>query len=92
MREVYVSRKGLLIGRSGSNDVDIQDVHVSRRHAFIIPLHGELVIYDLDSTNGTYWCEPNNNVASWIKVNEVALVRSGAEVLIGDTIFVLRIA
>lgn len=90
MREVFVTRKGLLIGRGESNDVDIQDMHISRRHTFIVPLHGNLVIYDLDSKNGTYWRESNNE--EWTRVNEVDMIHNGAEVLIGDTILVLKIA
>lgn len=90
MREVYVSRKGLLIGRDESNDVNITDMCVSRRHVFVVPLNGNLLMYDLDSKNGTYCRESNNE--EWTRVRGVALIHDGAHVKVGDTTLVLKIA
>lgn len=90
MREVFITRKGLLIGRGENCDVNIQNMYASRRHAFVVPLNENLVIYDLGSTNGTYWREPMSK--EWIRVNEVALIHNGTQVKIGDTILMLRIA
>ncbi|MBN1452723.1 MAG: FHA domain-containing protein [Anaerolineales bacterium] len=42
------------IGRRLDNDVVIQDQNVSRRHAEIRYENGRFVLYDLNSTGGTY--------------------------------------
>lgn len=42
------------IGRSSSNHLIIDDIRVSRSHAQLRTVHGRYVIFDLDSTGGTY--------------------------------------
>src|SRR5262245_11189158 len=41
------------IGRSPSNDVVLQDMHVSAEHARIVLADGRVILHDLRSTNGT---------------------------------------
>lgn len=64
-----------VIGRKGS-DVTIKDSKVSRRHAGIREIAGQIIIEDLKSTNGTV---VNNEK---IKVKEL---QSGDVILVGDT-------
>jgi hypothetical protein len=40
------------IGRDADCDVQVQDVHVSRRHALVAPARGRWTIRDLQSSNG----------------------------------------
>jgi hypothetical protein len=42
------------IGRSSSNDIVLDDIRVSRSHAQLRYINGRYVIFDLDSTGGTY--------------------------------------
>jgi pSer/pThr/pTyr-binding forkhead associated (FHA) protein len=42
------------IGRSEDSQIRITDPVVSRRHAQILVYEGCLILFDLDSTNGTY--------------------------------------
>jgi pSer/pThr/pTyr-binding forkhead associated (FHA) protein len=43
-----------VIGRSGDCDVVVADPKVSNRHCEMALIHGQVLIYDLDSTNRTY--------------------------------------
>ncbi|MDH3943467.1 MAG: FHA domain-containing protein [Anaerolineae bacterium] len=42
------------IGRSLDNDIVIQDAHVSRNHAQIRYENDEYILYDMNSTGGTF--------------------------------------
>jgi DNA-binding NtrC family response regulator len=44
----------LSIGSAASNDVALEDGHLSRRHCVIEPIEGRMIIRDLASTNGTH--------------------------------------
>ncbi len=44
----------LTIGRAETNDLVLAGLLISRNHAQIMYEHGDFVIYDRDSTNGTY--------------------------------------
>ncbi|MDH5507604.1 MAG: FHA domain-containing protein [Anaerolineae bacterium] len=44
----------ITLGRNFDNDVIIQNDLVSRKHALILYEHGTFVIYDKQSTGGTY--------------------------------------
>ena len=50
---VHFEGERLTLGRSNSNDVVLDDVNVSRFHAEILPVGGELELRDLDSRCGT---------------------------------------
>src|SRR5678815_482088 len=41
------------IGRAPSNDVVLDDMHVSSEHARIVVSDGRIILHDLRSTNGT---------------------------------------
>ena len=52
--ECAVSPQGLSIGRASDNDLALDDRLVSRYHARIALENDQLVLYDLNSTNGSY--------------------------------------
>lgn len=60
-RDEKISRKHrfegpfVLIGRSSDCDLNLQDDHVSTRHAYLQKIRGRIVCVDLASSNGTYW-------------------------------------
>jgi predicted component of type VI protein secretion system len=65
------------IGRGSEYDMVLDEDMVSRRHAKIATLHGQIVLQDLKSTNGTF-----------VNGERIALVRlkPGDKVLIGTSI------
>jgi pSer/pThr/pTyr-binding forkhead associated (FHA) protein len=42
------------IGRRGDNQLVLSDLQISRNHAQVRLVHGQFVIFDLDSTSGTF--------------------------------------
>lgn len=75
-RTVLVPTTGLTIGRSADNALVIDDPLVSRHHARLAYELGELVVYDLGSTNGTS--------VNGYRIMRQAL-KAGDVVQIGDT-------
>jgi pSer/pThr/pTyr-binding forkhead associated (FHA) protein len=54
IRTVPLTRQGLTIGRRPDMTLVLDDAHVSRVHAQIRLVQGRYVIFDLDSSGGTY--------------------------------------
>jgi pSer/pThr/pTyr-binding forkhead associated (FHA) protein len=53
--DVYQLKQTVVnIGRHLDNDVVLDDPRVSRRHAQLRAVRGRYIIFDLDSTGGTY--------------------------------------
>jgi hypothetical protein len=48
------NRKAIFIGRSSPNDIQINDIKISRKHLKIFKIGGSFFIKDLGSTNGTF--------------------------------------
>jgi len=72
---------GTTIGREGC-DITLSDPDVSRRHAAIQIMAGELSIEDLGSTNGTF--------VNGVQITERHTLSGGDEVRIGSTVWRLR--
>lgn len=53
LREYAVSKDSISIGRKHGNDIQLNDMTVSGRHALISTLIGNTYVEDLGSTNGT---------------------------------------
>ena len=51
---ISIRRLPFTMGRALDNDLVLEDVRISRRHAEIVDLLGELCLRDLGSTNGTF--------------------------------------
>jgi serine protease Do len=79
----YPLSSELVIGRHGA-DVDLDDPQVSRRHAIVRLEHGELVVEDLRSTNGT---RVNGD-----RVEGTRTLRSGDTIAIGPFALEIDIA
>ena len=52
--EIELEQGTLTVGRSDKNDLHIDDLTVSGRHAKIVTVFGSTYVEDLGSTNGTY--------------------------------------
>jgi len=73
-REFELDQEQITIGRRANNDVQIENLAVSGRHAKIITILNDSFIEDLNSTNGTY--------VNGVLVKKQVL-RNGDEVTIG---------
>lgn len=51
---IDIHSKRINIGRRESNELSLNDVNISRLHAYILYEHGGHVVYDAKSLNGTY--------------------------------------
>ena len=54
IKELKIDQDEIIIGRDSGNDVQIDNVAVSREHAKIIRGQNYYLIEDLNSTNGTF--------------------------------------
>ena len=54
IKELKIDQDEIIIGRDSDNDVQIDNVAVSREHAKIIRGPNSYLIEDLNSTNGTF--------------------------------------
>jgi FHA domain/zinc-ribbon domain len=73
----YFSPQGdrTTVGRSPDNDIFLDDVTVSRKHAVLVQSGGELKIEDLGSLNGTF--------VNRRRIDSATRLESGDEVQIG---------
>ena len=69
-------RKPLTIGRDAANDIVLTDRSVSAHHAVVRLMHGEWVLSDLDSRNGTY--VNGSAIAAETSISEFDIVQFGA--------------
>ena len=77
-QEVIVPSQGLTIGRTRDNDLVIDEPTVSRYHARIAIENNQLVLYDLDSTNGSF---VNNKRRSQAVLKSDDIVRIGSTII-----------
>lgn len=54
IKEFELENKEMTVGRRSSNDIQIQNLAVSGRHARIMTTGDGIVLEDMNSTNGTY--------------------------------------
>lgn len=79
---VYEVDGQLLIGRSASCDITLDDTFVSSQHARVANTANGLLVSDLGSTNGTY--------VDRQKVTGPVAVSSGSRVQVGSTVMEVR--
>ena len=70
------------IGRSRVNEIRLDDTTISGQHCRIIPENGKHVLYDLNSTNGTFLNDK--------KVNR-SILKEGDTIRIGETQFLFKV-
>jgi Nif-specific regulatory protein len=80
------------IGRAPSNDVVLEDMHVSGEHAQLVSHDGRVILTDLRSTNGTWLVRGETRVRLWADAPS-ADVESGdvIELGSGDGVTQLRV-
>lgn len=78
---VELKAERVVLGRAEDADIVVQSEDVSRQHARFMRIDDEYQVEDLESRNGVY--------LNGLKVN-LAVLREGDEVQIGDVVFVYR--
>jgi transcriptional regulator with GAF, ATPase, and Fis domain len=81
IKKFPLKKRSLTIGRGQKNDLVMQDEHFSRQHLRVIPRDHDIVIKDLDSTNGTF--------VNQVRVKE-AIIGIGDSFTLGGVEFVLK--
>jgi len=79
IERVQLSSNGISVGRALSNQVILKDQFVDAQHCLLLLRDGELVVQDLNSTNGTEVLDKQ------IK-GEESLYRLGEKIAVGDTV------
>jgi pSer/pThr/pTyr-binding forkhead associated (FHA) protein len=82
-KTLAIASDGLTIGRSSENNLMVKDLGASRFHCKILPDAGDLLLVDLDSTNGTYLNE--------VRIQESQALQNGDKIRIGETVYTTEI-
>lgn len=80
-RKIPIDTKQFTIGRSSDNRLVVEGELVSRHHAVIVHQEGQYILYDCESTNGT-----------WVNGARIAqhVLRPGDQILIGPWTLVFQ--
>jgi S1-C subfamily serine protease len=70
-RSFNLSEKGLNVGRGSDIEISLSSETVSRKHAWIGPVAGEITIKDFGSTNGTFVNGKQIQGAERLKIGDV---------------------
>ena len=76
--EYALSEQAVIMGREAINDIMLQELEISRRHASITFVDGRHIIEDLDSTNGTF--------VNGRRISTPITLRDGDLIDLGDTV------
>jgi pilus assembly protein CpaF len=76
--EYALSEQAVILGREAINDIMLQELEISRRHASITFVDGRHIIDDLDSTNGTF--------VNGRRISTPITLRDGDVIDLGDTV------
>lgn len=79
LKTIVFDKEVITIGRHSNNDIHIDSLSVSSKHARIVKYHEKYLIEDLDSTNGTYL---NKKKISKEKLADGDLITIGKHTLI----------
>jgi serine/threonine protein kinase len=82
-QEIPITTKQFTIGRSGTNNLRLEGLLISREHALIAFENDQYVLYDRNSTNGTY--VNGRRIAQHI-------LGSGDQIQIGSSVFLFQMA
>lgn len=83
-QEFIIRKNNTRIGRKPQSDIRLDDDLVSWEHACLAYVRGQFILYDQDSTNGT-----------WVNGQRIAqcVIRPGLDqIYIGSSVFILKVA
>jgi predicted component of type VI protein secretion system len=79
----FLQQPFALVGRNKGNDIILNDGRISRRHAYVQILGGEVFCVDLNSRTGTHWQE-GSRPAGWLAPMQSVRLGSCGVRLLGD--------
>jgi pSer/pThr/pTyr-binding forkhead associated (FHA) protein len=83
-REYPIENVKYRIGTDSSNELQLSDSYVSRKHASIEYESGTFYLRDIGSRNGTF--------LNGLRIDETAVLHPGDEIRVGKTIFKLEVS
>ena len=84
LKELKIDQDEIIIGRDSGNDIQIDNVAVSREHARIIKGPDFYLIEDLNSTNGTFVNGKKINKKFLQEVDEISIGKHSLQVVLED--------
>lgn len=78
LKTIETDRDAITIGRNESNEIQVDNLSVSKQHAKISKQDDKYVIEDLKSTNGTYL---NEKIISRAELNDQDVITIGKHTL-----------
>jgi pSer/pThr/pTyr-binding forkhead associated (FHA) protein len=78
LKTLETDKAEVTIGRNENNDIHIDNLGVSKKHARIVKQNGAYIIEDLESTNGTLL---NNKLITGAKLGDGDVVTVGKHTL-----------
>ena len=78
LKTLETDKAEITIGRNENNDVHIDNLGVSKKHARIVRQNGAYIIEDLESTNGT---RLNNKLITTARLSDSDVVTVGKHTL-----------
>jgi pSer/pThr/pTyr-binding forkhead associated (FHA) protein len=84
LKELKIDQDEIIIGRDSGNDIQIDNVAVSREHARIISGPNYYLIEDLNSTNGTFVNGKKINKKFLQEVDEISIGKHSLQIVLED--------
>jgi len=84
LKELTIDQDEIIIGRDSGNDIQIDNVAVSREHARIIRGPNFYFIEDLNSTNGTFVNGKKINKKFLQEIDEISIGKHSLQVVLED--------
>ncbi len=84
LKELKIDQNEIIIGRDSGNDIQIDNVAVSREHARIISGPDYYLIEDLNSTNGTFVNGKKINKKFLQEVDEITIGKHSLQIVLED--------
>ncbi len=84
LKELKIDQDEIIIGRDTGNDIQIDNVAVSREHARIISGPDYYLIEDLKSTNGTFVNGKKINKKFLQEVDEITIGKHSLQIVLED--------
>ena len=84
LKELKIDQDEIIIGRDSDNDIQIDNIAVSREHARIVRGPNYYFIEDLNSTNGTFVNGKKINKKYLIEHDEISIGKHALQIALED--------
>ena len=90
IKEIKIDQDEIIIGRDSENEVQIDNVAVSREHAKIIKDSNSYYIQDLNSTNGTFVNGKKINKKFLKKDDEISIGKHSLQIILEEPLAIRK--